>query len=200
LNHAFFQSFSSSAHMAFPGAHSDLIPLLEVNWWHDVALKTFQTADVLDEFTDFSEFFQELYTHFATANPWFIYPDVRPTLDQWRGLGIQMGVISNFDSRLYAVLEALDLAQFFTSVTVSTEVGSAKPDRKFFETALKKHQCAPQNALHIGDSLKADYQGATSVGIPAILLSRSVNQDQSLMPESGAITRQLSLLNIVLNQ
>ncbi|MGF1493687.1 MAG: hydrolase, partial [Microcoleaceae cyanobacterium] len=56
LNQAFFQSFSTAAPMAFPGAHPDQIPEQEFNWWHDVELKTFQTADVMDEFTDFSKF------------------------------------------------------------------------------------------------------------------------------------------------
>lgn len=84
-----------------------------------------------------------------------------------------MGVLSNFDSRLYSVLDALDLRQFFTSITISTEVGAAKPDPLIFATALNKHKCPAKLAWHIGDSLKEDYQGAKAAGLKAILLQRS---------------------------
>lgn len=117
-------------------------------------------------------FFTELYQHFATADPWFIYPDVLPTLKRWHQLGIELGVLSNFDSRLYSVLQALDLAQFFTSVTISTEVGAAKPDPQIFAVGLNKHNCPAQLAWHIGDSLKEDYQGAKAAGLRAVWLKR----------------------------
>ncbi|MGL5081207.1 MAG: HAD-IA family hydrolase [Microcoleaceae cyanobacterium] len=179
LNQAFFKSFPAVSPMAFPGAEPEQIPQLEFAWWQTIAEKTFQAIGVFSEFTDFSRFFQELYGHFATAEPWFVYPDVKPTLKLWRDRGFELGILSNFDSRLYDVLKVLELAEFFTSVTISTEVGAAKPDHKIFVIALQKHRCSPDRALHIGDSLKADYQGATIIGIPAILLNRSINQDQS---------------------
>ncbi|MDY7022381.1 MAG: HAD family hydrolase [Cyanobacteriota bacterium] len=173
VNTAFFQAFAASPAMAFPDAHRDQIPQLEFEWWLQIAVQTFKTVGVLEEFTDFSSFFQQLYHYFTTAQPWFVYPDVKPTLQQWYDRGFQLGVLSNFDSRLYPVLDALDLAKFFTSVTISTEVGAAKPDPKIFTLALQKYQCSPQEVCHIGDSLKADYQGAKSAGIPAILINRN---------------------------
>jgi putative hydrolase of the HAD superfamily len=41
-----------------------------------------------------------------------------------------------------------------------------------FQAALEKHGCLPQQAWHIGDSWKEDYQGAIAVGIRAIWLKR----------------------------
>ena len=172
LDQAFAQSFSAAPPPIFLGTPADGIPECEFEWWHILALRTFQQAGVLDQFSDFSAFFTELYTHFATAEPWFVYPDVRRSLEHWQQLGIELGVVSNFDSRLYLVLQALDLAQFFTSVTISTEVGSAKPDPKIFAVGLKKHDCPAQAAWHIGDSLKEDCQGAQAAGLKAILIKR----------------------------
>ncbi|MEL7037353.1 MAG: HAD-IA family hydrolase [Cyanobacteria bacterium J06592_8] len=173
VNTAFFQAFAAAPAMAFPGTHRDQIPQLEFDWWLKIAIQTFQAVGVFKEFSDFSSFFKQLYHYFTTAQPWFVYPDVKPTLQQWCDRGFQLGVLSNFDSRLYPVLDALDLAKFFNSVTISTEVGAAKPDPKIFSIALQKYQCFPQEACHIGDSLKADYQGAKSAGIPAILINRN---------------------------
>lgn len=173
LNRAFYQTFLQSPRMAFPGAEPKDILTKEFAWWKAIAYQTFQQVGVVDQFADFSRFFDQLYVHFASAEPWFIYPDVFPTLERWQRLGIELGVLSNFDSRIYPVLQALNLKDFFTSITISTEVGAAKPEPEIFSRGLQKHQCPPEAAWHIGDSFKEDYQGAKAVGIKAIWLKRS---------------------------
>ncbi|MEG5163371.1 HAD-IA family hydrolase [Microcoleus sp. AT3-A2] len=172
LNAAFFQSFADSNPMAFPGKELAKIPQLEFEWWQAVCANAFQIAGVFNQFSDFPKFFVELYAHFATAEPWFVYPDVFPALNKWQQQGIELAVVSNFDSRIYAVLKALNLAEYFTSVTISTEVGAAKPDSQIFTAALQKHNCTAENVLHIGDSFKADYCGAKNAGLNAIWLNR----------------------------
>jgi len=172
LNAAFSQSFASASPMAFPGIEAAKIPQFEFEWWLAVSAKAFQIAGVFDEFSDFPKFFAELYAHFATAEPWFVYPDVFPALNRWQQQGIELAVVSNFDSRLYAVLKSLNLTEYFRYVTISTEVGAAKPDSQIFTAALQKHNCLAENVLHIGDSFKADYCGARSAGLNAIWLNR----------------------------
>jgi len=172
LNTAFFQSFASASPMAFPGIEAAKIPQLEFEWWQAVAAKAFQIAGVFNQFSDFPKFFVELYAHFATAEPWFVYPDVLPALNKWQQQGIELAVVSNFDSRIYAVLKALNLAEYFTSVTISTEVGAAKPDSQIFTAALQKYNGIAEDVLHIGDSFKADYCGAKAAGLKAIWLNR----------------------------
>ena len=172
IDKAFFQNFKAAPPAIFPGSKPEEIPECEFEWWQDIAQRTFQQVGVLDSFSDFSAFFAQLYNHFATAEPWFVYPDILPALKHWRQLGIELGVLSNFDSRLYYVLQALELAQFFTSITISTQVGAAKPDPLIFATGLNKHHCPPQSAWHIGDSLQEDYHGAKAAGLRAIWLQR----------------------------
>jgi putative hydrolase of the HAD superfamily len=173
LDQAFYKSFKGASPMAFPGMSAVDIPEREFAWWWAIAAETFQQAGVLNQFTDFSEFFTALYHHFSTAEPWFVYPDTYSSLENWRSLEIELGVLSNFDSRLHKVLPALGLENFFTSVTISTEVGAAKPDPKVFKTALNRHNCLPEAAWHIGDSFKEDYEGAKAVGMRGIWLQRS---------------------------
>lgn len=175
VDKAFYNSFKQSNKMAFPGVELQEIPTKEFEWWKAIAIQTFQAVGVFDRFSDFDKFFAELYAHFATEKPWFVYSDVYPALEYWQKSGIEMGIISNFDSRLYQVLKNLNLADFFTSVTISTEVNSAKPDRQIFQAALQKHNCLPEAAWHIGDSYKEDYQGSKTLGLKAIWLNRSEN-------------------------
>ena len=172
LNEEFFRSFAASSSPAFPGVAQEQIPEQEFEWWQAIARSTFASVRVLDQFADFQGFFKQLYAHFATEKPWYIYPDVLPALQGWRQQGIELGIISNFDTRLYSVIEHLQL-KFFTSVTISSHVGAAKPDRRIFEAALKKHNYTSNQAWHIGDSQKEDYDGARQAGLRPFLLQRS---------------------------
>jgi len=173
LNKAFIKSFKTSPPPLFPDTPPVDIPQREFDWWQNIVLQTFREAGVLDQFPQFFLFFTELYHHFATATPWFVYPDVLPALKEWQKLNIQLGIISNFDSRLYPVLQALELSEFFTSVTVSTQVGIAKPDPQIFDLSLKKHRCSAGAAWHIGDSIKEDYEAARAAGLRGIWVNRA---------------------------
>lgn len=172
IDRAFYEAFKASPPCTFPNVDVLEIPQLEQQWWNTIAQQTFDRAEVLDKFEDFSSFFSDLYFHFETAKPWMIYPDTLPTLQKLRSLSIPLGILSNFDSRLYKVLRALDLADYFESVTISTEAGVAKPDPKIFSIALAKHQCDPENAWHIGDSVQEDYEAANAAGLRGVLLDR----------------------------
>lgn len=172
MDWAFGTAFRAAGTPAFPDASAAELPAREYTWWRDVAIATFDAAAVLPQFDDFDAFFDELFHHFATAAPWDLYSDTIATLTEIRSAGIQLGVISNFDSRLHQVLQALNLAQFFDSVTIATAVGVAKPDRQIFQRALQQHGFAPGQAWHIGDSLAEDYRAATQAGLKGIWLQR----------------------------
>ncbi|GAB4377447.1 MAG: HAD family hydrolase [Elainellaceae cyanobacterium] len=173
LDQAFSQSFRAAPPMAFPNASLANIPQQEYEWWQAIAQQTFDRVKLSDRFARFSDFFTALYEYFETADPWFIYPDVDRVLRHWQGQNVHLGIISNFDTRIYSVLPALGLSSFFSSVTISTEVGAAKPDVRVFQAALEKYDCPAAQAWHVGDSLKEDYEGAKAAGLRAIWLNRS---------------------------
>ncbi len=172
VNRAFYQSFAAAERMAFPDASPEAIPELEFRWWKRVVSKTFERVGALDRFDDFDDFYAGLYGYFETAAPWRLYDDTLAALNRWQGMGIELGVISNFDSRLYRVLSVLGLAPYFQSVTISSEVGAAKPSAGIFRAALAKHGCTAHQAWHVGDSESEDYAGAQAVGMRAILIAR----------------------------
>jgi putative hydrolase of the HAD superfamily len=174
LENEFTKAFSESSPLVFQGTNSQDIPEQEFNWWFNIAQKVFQQAGVFDQFIDFKDFFEELYIYFASDEPWVVYPEVKNTLQNWQRQGIELGIISNFDSRLFFVLPALGLDQFFQSVTISSQAGAAKPSEQIFLQALKKHNCQPQEACHIGDSRKEDFEGAITAGLQGVLIQRSI--------------------------
>ncbi len=172
VNRSFYQSFAAAERMAFPGAAPKAIPELEYHWWKTVVSETFERVGALDKFDDFETFYAGLYGYFETAAPWYMYDDTLSALNRWQALGIELGIISNFDSRLYRVLSVLGLSPYFQSVTISTEVGAAKPSAEIFKAALAKHSCSAAQAWHVGDSESEDYAGAQAIGMRAILIAR----------------------------
>ncbi len=172
LNKAFLSCFEAASPPVFPDVQQQDLLQYEFDWWFNIVSRTFEQAGVLEQFSDFPAFFSEIYIHFGTAQPWLIYDDVLPALTNWRKMGIELGIVSNFDSRIYSVLEALELKEFFSSVTISTQVGAAKPDPQIFAIALEKHDCPPTAAWHIGDSFTEDYHGARAAGLRGILINR----------------------------
>ncbi|MDB9317437.1 HAD-IA family hydrolase [Nodularia spumigena] len=172
LNTTFVQSFKAAPPATFPNADLHDIPQQEFEWWRKIAFNTFKSAGVLPQFSDFPGFFSELYIHFGTAEPWFIYPDVVSSLIDWQQQGIELGIVSNFDSRIFSVLESLELSSYFTSITISTQARVTKPDPTIFAIALEKHNCPSTAAWHIGDSIVDDYQGAKAAGLRGIWINR----------------------------
>ncbi len=87
--------------------------------------------------------------------------------------GLLVMVVSNWDVSLPEVLGRLGLAAHIDGVVTSAGVGARKPDRAIFEHALKLAGAGPGEAIHAGDSLSEDVEGAHAAGIDAVLLARS---------------------------
>jgi HAD superfamily hydrolase (TIGR01549 family) len=109
-----------------------------------------------------------------------LYEDVLPTLDRLQQMDLKMGIISNWDTPLHAMVEELGLAPYFEVVVASHDqrVRSAKPDAAIFEYALNAVGASAKEAVHVGDSFEADIMGAHSAGIRAILLDRDGAQTE----------------------
>ncbi|MEA5470853.1 HAD-IA family hydrolase [Spirulina sp. 06S082] len=173
IHPAFYHCYRQTPPLAFPDVSFIDIPEKEYYWWHDLVQATFKKTGALPQFDNFGAFFQQLYAYFTTPDPWIVYPDILPVLETWRRERVELGIISNFDSRLHGLIGTLELEKFFTSITISSASGAAKPEAKIFEIALKKHECQPENAWHIGDSVENDYKAAKKAGLRSFLLDRN---------------------------
>ncbi|MDE3051318.1 MAG: HAD-IA family hydrolase, partial [Nitrospirota bacterium] len=80
---------------------------------------------------------------------------------------------SNFDSRLFPVIRGLGIDRLIDTVTIASLARAAKPASKIFEIALEKHAVDPDEAMHVGDSVRDDMEGATKAGLTGVLLDRT---------------------------
>jgi putative hydrolase of the HAD superfamily len=100
------------------------------------------------------------------------YPDAAPALEALRARGLRTICVSNWDYALPEVLERCGLAELLDGVVTSAEAGASKPDPAIFERALSLAGCPAAQAIHVGDSLEEDVQGARAAGVRAVLLDR----------------------------
>jgi putative hydrolase of the HAD superfamily len=167
----FERSFRRPPPLAFPaGTPEAALTELEKGWWRNLVEAVFTG---LGSFPRFDQFFDEIFERFRGREPWRVYDDVAPALTELKRRGLKLGVISNFDSRLYDLLRACRLDHFFDSVHISTRVGAAKPDPAIFRAAVNHYAVEARRAWHVGDSLREDVEGAMAAGVNAILLDRN---------------------------
>jgi putative hydrolase of the HAD superfamily len=81
-------------------------------------------------------------------------------------------VVSNWDASLPAALDSTGLSPLVDAVLTSATVGAAKPDPAIFERALAVAGVAAADALHVGDSLAEDVEGARRAQIAAVWCNR----------------------------
>lgn len=116
--------------------------------------------------------FARLAAHFHDPDAWAVYPDVAETLDALAARGLALGIVSNWDSYLPSLLDALGLSPRFATVAVSAIEETGKPDPEIFRRACARLGFAPEVCLHVGDSIREDYDGARAAGLSALHLDR----------------------------
>jgi putative hydrolase of the HAD superfamily len=100
------------------------------------------------------------------------YPDAIPALRGLRDRGQRLVAVSNWDCSLPKVLERCGLGDLLDGAVSSAVAGVRKPDPAIFAPALELAGCAPEEALHVGDTPEEDVSGARAAGIRPLLIDR----------------------------
>ena len=173
LDQRFYEVFKRRPPLDFPDVPGSQLLKTEKEWWRGLVEDVFQGS----VFSDFDSFFETLYSFFSgnasEVSPWILFPETIEVLTQLSRLEHPLGIISNFDSRLEQVVASLGITHFFKTITCSALEGVAKPNREIFTRAMKKAGCLPSDAIYIGNDPDQDGVGATSAGIPFVLIDRN---------------------------
>ena len=100
------------------------------------------------------------------------YPDVEPALRELRERGTTVVIASNWDCSLPEWLRPTGILELVDGVVTSAEVGAAKPNPRVFQRALGLAGVEPGEALHVGDKVDNDVEGAAAAGVRAVLIQR----------------------------
>jgi HAD superfamily hydrolase (TIGR01662 family) len=100
-----------------------------------------------------------------------LFPDVLPALRKLRDRGFRLGSITNraySGPRFHQELRDLGLARLFEVTVVSCDIGYMKPHPGIFQVALERMGIDPEEAVMVGDNLRADVEGAKTLGMRAV--------------------------------
>jgi HAD superfamily hydrolase (TIGR01509 family) len=108
----------------------------------------------------------------ATIDSAVLRPDCSAMLNELRGDGIHVQIVSNIDDeQLDGLLDSFGIADLVDEATSSQAAGSCKPDAGIYRFALAKAGREPATVLFVGDSLSHDIEGPAALGIRTAWLS-----------------------------
>jgi len=111
------------------------------------------------------DYIEQLYYRFFRIEP---VSGVKEMLVELGGR-YKLAIISNMISNVARfVLQKFDLEPYFDYVVLSRDLGIRKPDPEIFNFTLKNLGAKSSAAVHVGDSLEHDVQGAKNVGMKTV--------------------------------
>jgi putative hydrolase of the HAD superfamily len=198
IQHIFFDldhtlwDFEKNAFLAFDKILKELKIDLETNvfmheynpinvaYWklyeqNKIDQETLRVKRLADTFTKLStditreqiDLISDLFIQYLTENN-FLMDNCLEILDYLQP-NYQLHIITNgFAAVQEKKLQRSNINHFFKTITDSELAGDKKPSKTIYDFALKKANANLQNAIMIGDSIKADILGAKNFGMEAI--------------------------------
>ncbi len=134
------------------------------DWWRNIFVQTWpDRPDLADE----------MYRWFRANRFDRTFADVVPALEALRGLGVPLGILSNFGTGLEDLLRDRGLRGYFDFVIVSALVGIAKPNPAIFDPAVAAARQPRSRLLYVGDHFGDDVGGARAAGLDVVLIDRA---------------------------
>jgi putative hydrolase of the HAD superfamily len=126
---------------------------------------------------------------------WRTFPDVHPTLQTLAKAGVKLGVISNWGPDLVETLESAGVRDYFDAVISSWDLRAMKPASRLFAAALEQTGVAPNEAVHVGDNLVSDVEGAARAGITPVLLDRKQAHSDATCLRIGTLSELTAIIH-----
>ncbi|OGS56678.1 MAG: hypothetical protein A3K60_02265 [Euryarchaeota archaeon RBG_19FT_COMBO_56_21] len=115
---------------------------------------------------------ERIYSESILDNPPVLLAGAEKALEEVRGAGYRMGLISNTGrtpgSVLRILMDRMGILEHFDVTTFSNEIQVRKPAEMAFMATLDRLKVVPRAAVHIGDDPESDVEGAKRCGMKAI--------------------------------
>jgi putative hydrolase of the HAD superfamily len=135
-------------------------------------------------------------------DPPLLKKDVKRTLEILSE-SYKIGLISNTGITpgyvIVDVFQKYSILKFFQVTIFSDEIGYYKPHSLLYEAALKKLQCKPEYAAHVGDLLHTDIKGAKDYGMRAIWFNDTNQLKVPNIQPDYEVKEMLEVVDIIKN-
>jgi 2-haloacid dehalogenase len=102
---------------------------------------------------------------------WRPFPEVRGSLEQARGRGWKLAILSNTDPEFIAASKR-SIGVPFDETVVAGEIGSYKPDLGHWRVFAERTRADPGRHVHVAASLFHDIAPARSLGLANVWINR----------------------------
>ena len=149
---------------------------IELNLWRQLIAEIFTDVDPVEPL------FISLWDFFADAANWRVFDDTADCFARLKTAGYQIGIASNFDSRLLGIVSAFAELADADFVFCSAEIGFRKPDPAFYQSVQRRIESHVGDSVlgsivMTGDCVENDFHGPRRHGWEALWLDRSGSRD-----------------------
>ncbi len=157
---------NASGEPSFPSSDE-----LEKQLWFDLVRQVFS------DIRDCTTLFDRLWNYYAQPDHWMVYEDVPACLAILSRTGAKLGLASNFDSRLTAIVKSFSELGPLDWIFYSSLVGFRKPDSRFYQAIASQiaGEMKPADMprfLMVGDHHANDVVAPARLGWSSIHLTR----------------------------
>lgn len=145
-----------------------------LDWWHMLIYRVLDFVQLNVKQTDATRIANVLINKYSTSDCWIKVKVVDELVTKIYEEDKMIGIISNFDPSLKAVLDSVNFPKM-DFVLTSYEAGFSKPDPLIFQKALRYGKCTADEALHIGNTPLLDYVGAIKSGWSSALITNNTD-------------------------
>jgi len=172
------EAFRQAGSMAPPSSAE--IDRFERQWWRSVLAGSLGVAN---DDPRLGSCFDELFGYYASSEAWRMHPELLPLLGRLRAEGYRLAICSNFDGRLFPLLQQFDLAACFDAIVLPRHAGSQKPEAGIFHFLVRELGVSPAACLHVGDSVENDAAAARLAGLHGLQWSLKPEQEIAVAEE-----------------
>lgn len=111
----------------------------------------------------------------------------------------KIGIVTNGFTRVQRLkYKKLCVGEWCKSYIISEEVGSFKPDKAIFMTALNEIKESPKDVLMVGDSINSDFKGALNAGLDFCWVNVDSKEHPEGLPIPKYVVRSVTELLVLL--
>lgn len=119
-------------------------------------------------------------------------------MDYLKSRSYRMHMCSNgFHEVQYKKLKASRLIDYFDTIILSDDAGVNKPEKGFFDYAMRTSRARPESTVMIGDNFYTDIIGAKNAGLDTIFFNRWSSQFKAPEPPTYEVRTLAEIKDIL---
>lgn len=147
--------------------------------------------------TDYCMKMSDMFLTLCSCKPGVV-EGAHSLMDYLKSRSYRMHMCSNgFHEVQYKKLKASRLIDYFDTIILSDDAGVNKPEKGFFDYAMRTSRARPESTVMIGDNFYTDIIGAKNAGLDTIFFNRWSSQFKAPEPPTYEVRTLAEIKDIL---